>query len=509
MTSSRWRLARILLSVVALATLAALWPARLGGMATYVSTHGSSMEPLFRHGDLVVVRSAPEYRAGDVVAYRSRLLDTVVLHRVVATEHGRFVLKGDNNSWLDADRPTTDDLIGRLWLRVPRGGTLASRWTPIVLAAGVLLAFYRASTATVGRRPRSRKTSMLLRPPQPARAQAWRVVSATFAACGVASAVVAVYAFTQPTSVTASSKLPYTQRAEFGYTAPAPTSVYDRGRVETGDPVFLRAAPQVEVTVTYELDAETAHEVSGSMGLSVEISDVSGWHRSLELAAPAPFDGTHAVRSATLDLDELQAMLADVRAATGMGGGTYNLDVVADIRSGGFVGGRPLDIGFAPRLELQLDALRLAPRTRDGGTPTPFLTATTEDVETTHRIANRVDARWLRIPISTLRRVGGAGFVTATIAASLAAITWSRRRPGEAPRLAPRHRRRVVPVRTAEQRDGVSVLEVASMDDLARLADQHQALILHERAPSSDTYHFHIDRTVYRYVSDIDGTVHR
>ena len=508
MPTLRRRSARTVLVIVAVGMLFALWPARLGGTVTYVSTHGSSMEPLFRQGDLAVVRSAGSYRVGDVVAYRSRLVDAVVLHHVVALDHGRYVLKGDNNSWLDAERPTASDLIGRLWLRVPRAGTLVSRWTPMMLAAGVAVAFGSTSNATVRRRPRSDRTSMLPRHHDPIGVHPWRVATVTLAACAVAFAVVAAYAFTQPTTVTAITKLPYTQRAEFGYTAAAPTSVYDRGRIETGDPVFLRAAPKVEVSVTYDFDAKAAHAVSGTMGLRAEISDGSGWHRSFELAAPAPFKGTHVARTATLDLDKVQAMLADVRDVTGVSSGSYNLDVVADIRSGGAVGGRRLDAGFAPRMELQLDPLRLAPRTRDGGTPTPFLTAATEDVETAHRIANRVDLRWLRVPINTLRRVGGAGFVAAAIAASIAAVA-SSRGPDEAARIARRHRRRMVPVLASEQRDGVSVLDVASMSDLARLADQHRMLILHERARGSDTYHFQIDRTVYRYVSGIDRRVHR
>ena len=502
------RAARTLLVVIAIGTLVALWPARLGGAVTHVSTQGSSMEPLFHQGDLVIVRSASEYRIGDVVAYRSRLLDTVVLHRIIAVDQGHFVLKGDNNSWLDAERPTTSDVIGRLWLRAPRAGTFTSRWTPIGLAIGAVVAFSSASTAAVRRPSGSERTSMRPRHLEPTRARSWGLACVTLTACAVASAVVTAYAFTQPTTIPASVKVPYTQRAEFGYTAPAPTSVYDQGRAETGDPVFLRAAPEVEITVTYDFDAKTAHTLSGSMALNVELSDGTGWHRSFELAAPAPFNGTHATRSATLDLDEVQAMLADVRAATGTGGGSYNLDVVSDIRAVGTVGDRPAEVAFTPRMELQLDALRVAPRTSDGGTSTPFLTASTKDVETTHLVANRVDARWLKIPISTLRRAGGAGFAATALAACIAAIASSRRRPDEVTRMARRHRRRAVRVRTAEPRNGVSVLDVASISDLARLADQHQSLILHERAPGSDTYHFQVDHTVYRYIGGIDRTVY-
>src|SRR3954469_17100440 len=91
------------LSAVAALMLAAvwfLWPSGLGGGTTYVSTHGISMEPRFHTGDLAILRSAPSYAVGDVVAYRSVSLKTVVMHRIVDMDGDRFVIQGDNNDWL-------------------------------------------------------------------------------------------------------------------------------------------------------------------------------------------------------------------------------------------------------------------------------------------------------------------------------------------------------------------------------------------------------------------------
>ena len=69
------------ISAVAALVLAAVWffwPTALGGGTTYVSTHGSSMEPRFSTGDLAILRPAGSYEVGDVVAYRSESLDTIV-----------------------------------------------------------------------------------------------------------------------------------------------------------------------------------------------------------------------------------------------------------------------------------------------------------------------------------------------------------------------------------------------------------------------------------------------
>jgi signal peptidase I len=506
MPNLRRRVAPALLGLIALGTVIALWPARLGGACTYVGTHGSSMEPLFHQGDLAVVRSAHTYRVGDVVAYRSRLLHTVVLHRIVALDHGHYVMKGDNNSWLDAEQPTPSDVIGRLWLRVPHGGDLVGRCMPIAaLAVGAAVAFGGASAATVRRRRRSERTSMPVRHHDPASVRRWRAVAVGLAGCAVTSVAVTAYALTQPTAVTAVTRLPYTQRAEFSYTAPAPTSVYDSGHVETGDPVFLRAATSVEITATYDFAADAPHTVSGSIALSAEIRDGSGWHRSFELAAPSPFNGIRAVRTAQLDLDTIQALLAEVRDATGTTSGSYIVDVVSNITAKGNVGDRPLDVAFAPRIEFQLDALRLAPTTQDASSKAPFTTSATQDLQTTRRIANRAELGWLRIPIGTLRGLGLVGVVVAACAAGLAAVALRRRLPDEVAKISLHHSHRLLPVRAAEMRNGVSVLDVTSIGDLVRLADQHQMLILHERAPGSNIYRFQIEGTVYRYVSRCEG----
>ena len=63
------------------------------------------MEPGFHTGDLAVLRSADSYSIGDVVAYRSASLDTIVMHRIVSGNADGFVTQGDNNDWLDDDRP--------------------------------------------------------------------------------------------------------------------------------------------------------------------------------------------------------------------------------------------------------------------------------------------------------------------------------------------------------------------------------------------------------------------
>ena len=115
MTMRTW-LWTIVCIATAAAVLGAAWfflaPPQLGGRTEYAVTFGVSMEPHFRRGDLVVLRTRPTYDVGDVVAYRSHDLGRNVLHRIIGIRDGLYTFKGDNNGFVDPEHPTAGDLVG-------------------------------------------------------------------------------------------------------------------------------------------------------------------------------------------------------------------------------------------------------------------------------------------------------------------------------------------------------------------------------------------------------------
>ena len=132
------------LVTVALLLLAAggwwLWPATLGGRTTYLVTQGVSMEPRFHSGTSRSSGPPPATPSATPWPTGATTLHTVVLHRIVAVEGGRFRLRGDNNSWLDPDAVPPSDVLGRLVARVPHGGDLLLQVRqPSVLALGSVL----------------------------------------------------------------------------------------------------------------------------------------------------------------------------------------------------------------------------------------------------------------------------------------------------------------------------------------------------------------------------------
>jgi signal peptidase I len=104
-----------------------LWfclPQALGGRADWVMVSGTSMQPRYRTGDLVLVERRSDYHVGEVVAYRIPNGEIgaghVVIHRIVGGD-GRtgWTMKGDNRTAPDLWHPTNRDVLGAKTLRIP------------------------------------------------------------------------------------------------------------------------------------------------------------------------------------------------------------------------------------------------------------------------------------------------------------------------------------------------------------------------------------------------------
>ncbi len=216
-----------------------LAPTQIGGSTSYVITHGISMEPLIHAGDLVLVRPADNYRVGQVVAYHSTLLHTVVLHRIIRIDGGHYFFKGDNNNFIDPTHPTRALLIGTMWLHIAHGGALVTwlhqPWVAALLFGAVaMFVLFGGGQKRRRRRDRGRRhgggsirasepaTSTTLSPkPISARASDRQLFGACIAGALV-FAVLTVVAFVRPTHNTLTVRQPYTQTLRFGYHASVP-----------------------------------------------------------------------------------------------------------------------------------------------------------------------------------------------------------------------------------------------------------------------------------------------
>ncbi len=241
----RWLIAGVLVA----AWWVALAPTALGGSASYVLTQGESMLPTFEPGGLVITRASDSYQVGDVVAYRNRQLDSVVLHRIVAEDDGRFVLQGDNNDFLDGYRPSAADMVGKAWYELPGAGSIVRLVQEplifsLIIGATALLAVRvhaqpgtGTDSATAPGRTTQGGNGDMTDISSEGPGLGWRLrMLAVLAVIGIPALVLGLVGLFLPSHATDNRTLDYRQSGEFSYTAEAPAdSVYGPDGLASGE----------------------------------------------------------------------------------------------------------------------------------------------------------------------------------------------------------------------------------------------------------------------------------
>jgi hypothetical protein len=487
------------------------------------------MQPRFHTGDLAVVRPADHYKVGDVVAYHSKILHLVVMHRIVAVEGDRYVTRGDNNDFVDPDRPSRADVLGKLSVRVAHGGRVL-RWlhTPFMaalLTGGMALMLFMGAKQQRLRRDRRRAPE----------ARATRAVDApaasrhpdgilgadghsVFIASGVAVVAflaLGALALAHPATKPVSVKTPYTEKASFGYHARASAGpVYPDGVVKTGDPIFLKLVHRVRVKAHYRLAAGAPHRLGGTMEVLLRLNSPTGWTRTIQLAAPRRFTGDYAAADVMLDLPRLQSLIRKVEKLTGGSqGAAYDLSVVPRVHLTGTLASAPLTTNFAPELKLKLDALQLSHPAAGSIASGQTAPADAKDdlnpsrpgtVAASTTAPNTLGVRRFHLPVDAARWIALVGFLLAASAALLTGMRLLDDQSNPTARIN-RYRHLIVPIAGTTYDPARPPIDVTSISALAQLAERSERLILHHQRDGADTYLVDDEGTLYRYQASPNG----
>ncbi len=527
--STRRRVARAAALGACAALLIVSWyffaPRQLGGRASYVTTTGTSMEPLLHGGDLAVVYPSSEYVVGDVVAYRNPDIHHVVLHRIVALDGDRFVVKGDNNSWMDDYHPAASEIFGSMAFHVPDlGMRLGAVRTPWGIGAIVSL----AGLAVFGGRRRMRRGSRRAAAareeapalqagnghgPGPAPTAHRMIVPAglvpAFAGVAILSLALSGLLFALSPTVTTKHDVTYDQQGTFSYTglvASEGHDAYGAGAVQTGDPAYLHLTSRLQVAFDYAIDSSATVDASGTVRMVAELSDVNGWTRTIELAPATAFQGAGVHVEGQLDLQALLAMTAKLEHLTGVERDHYTVAVRPDVRVEGTLAGRPLAETFAPELRFLLDPLQLqleptsvsstGEAAADPIHPdTAGLVKTqTEEPRTFSILGRDLGMDPLRVGSLAVFGVAALGWLAIVLRRLLSA------RRGEAAAIETRYGQFLVPVHAGALAPSDRSVQVDSFDALLRLANHYGHVVLHEEGAGFHAYTVEEDGVTYRYL---------
>lgn len=497
-----------------LTLLALAWalfaPTQVGGRAAYVVVTGNSMEPTYNRGDLVILRRAAQLRLGDVAAYRYPEVGTVI-HRVIARDGNTYLFKGDNNGWVDGYQPVPDEIIGKAWIHLPGVGATAVWFRkPFVLASfaaligGVMMVASTSKPKRKKHKLQTRRLSALWDLVGTRREGTLLVLSLLFFGSGL----LAFFAFVSPLEQEVSGEITYHHSLDFSYYAPANSEVYGRAVVRAGDPVFPRLTCQVRFLLDYAVAADRPMEAAGSYQVLAEVSEYNGWKRTLEIGPAGTFSGGSFSAAATIDLCQVLAVIGRVEELTGLQRTNYTVSILIPIELQGEVGGQAVQESLTPRLDFGLDETQLYVLRDPTSSADPLHWVQESLMPVMELQPASLPILGFDLPVRLARLLALLGLAFSVSGFVLIAVPLYR--PGseaDARSLRLKYGSLLVRVQDgvpASIPSGAPAIELASMEDLVRLAE-HAGLPVFEQAVGGEVhYAVVIGSQTYRHVLAAD-----
>ena len=498
-------------------------PLQVGGQAAYVIVTGNSMEPGFHLGDLVIVRQTSVYQAGDIAAYHNAELRSYVFHRIIGLDLDRFIFKGDNNTWTDSYRPTREELIGKLWIHLPGIGK-AVQWArlPINMAlmagvtGGILTTVLLMGRSKRGRRKSKKsivpRTGAPEMPPGPGqRARNWGgMMEGMFFVLGLlafASLVLGIFAFTRPLQRTVADNVNYQQTGTFSYSGLAPLGIYDSTKIPSGQPVFPNLTCILNLQFTYTLVGDELQDISGTHQLMVQVSeDISGWQRTIPVEQAISFSGNSYTTDTIINLCQVEALVETMQQKTEFQSNYYSFVIIPSVTISGKVAGRELQDTFEPRLVFRFDQLHffLAREDPQADPLSPTKTGILKGFRTEANTFSLLGKEFIVSGMRTYALIGLGLSLAGMLLLGIFIFTVTRRSQEALVQM--KYGSMLVEVHDGRLETPARMIDVAAMDDLAKLAERHNSTILHQTRPGFHYYLVQDGGITYRYaVSEANG----
>lgn len=321
--------------------------------------------------------------------------------------------------------------------------------------------------------------------------------------------LITVYALRQSATIQSAEAAPsYTHTANFGYDiALLPSTLYRNDTIssdEAGDtfqrsqPIYAKLTQSIDVEFKYELQSQRASELIGETSVMLEVSVSDGWKKSIELQRAVPFKGSVANAVVAISVPEMQQLIARIEKETGFKPESYNLTVVPTVSIRGIVDGTSVDTVYSPAFTFQLTATEVIPQSELRQSQR-VLTGNAPATD------NQVGAGRLNVGIKSLRVFGGATTVLGVIVtAAIGASTFLGVGRNEGAMVQARFKTVFIEATGVDATQPMSVVDVASLQDLARLAQRDGGIVFHENIGASNSRYFVPDgATMFQYVPRI------
>ncbi len=495
-------------------------PIQAGGNASYVIVIGKSMEPKFHVGDLIIVHREAQYQKGDAVTYRNQELNSFVFHRIVDQSMGRFTLKGDNNSWLDTYRPTSNEVIGKLWIHIPDGGVFMQKIrdpAPMAILSGLLGLILMSSLlgntkeeVRMNKKPfwkgiffeKQNQVPTSSKKLQSRSSNQWEIFENLFFLLGLIAFISVIFgliSFSRPAIVPVDVDLPYGQLGFYSYSTTAPQNIYDANKIVSGDPIFPKLTCTIDVNFQYTLVSAGVEDVQGTYQLMATLIEPnSGWERKIPLQKELTFSGTVFDTKAKLNLCEIETLLQTTEEKTEFHPATYLLEIGPQVNVTGIISGQSFQSSFDPKLTFAYD--RLLYRMIENEQGNSLNPSTTSNLTETRNQAAVVSFFGMAFRVSSLRTISLFGIGISILGMTIMGlILWNMGRGNPAALIRLKYDSLIVEIDDTESINKLHRVDITSMDDLVKLAERHNSMIFHEANENMHTFFIKINETVYQF----------
>ena len=440
------------------------------------------MLPTFERGDLVVVRPASQYKIGDVVAYQHPEIG-VVFHRIIDFDISSFVMKGDHNFWLDSHQPQQHEIIGKLWLHLPSmGGVLAQLRTPrnftlfITAMIGALIIIdFQKKPKRMKRMSETKYNPMEL--------------LILFSVIAIAGLALGVVAFTRPIFTVKDEQIPYIHNGVFAYTAEVPDGVYDTNTVQPGEPIYRQVADRFTVSFDYAFITTETSNLSVSSQLFAEISNSSGWKRTLELQ-PSTTVGDTTSLVAVVNFTDIQAFIDALETQAEVQDKTYILTIRPIITLDGQLAGINFQDHFSPDLLFTFDDL-VVTLIQPSAEENPFFPQTTGMLTYASTATNTLPILGFGVSVPLARMLSVITLLAYLYSLVILFLLVKPKRAqavGEVSRIQMLYGNQIVSITSFTSPQ--NLIEVGNIAELAKIANEHNKVILH--LEHSNIHHYFV-----------------
>jgi signal peptidase I len=454
------------------------------------------MEPNYHTGDLVIVHKVETYQVGDVVTYRDAILGEYIIHRIIDIKQDKYVFKGDNNSWIDVYRPTQEEIVGKQWIYIPKLGKIFE-WIRvplhlaliIVLLGGVFMKSMIKSEKQGNQNRSSEGFGGML-----------EGGLYLFGICTLIFLGLAVFAFIRP-STRPADMIKYQQESHFSYSATGTPILYDSNMVQSGEPIFPKLACFLNVDFTYSASGDQLQGVSGAHQLVARVMDEqSGWQRTIPINQSTAFSGNMFTSASTVDLCEVIALVNTLEQETGLRANSYTLEIIPQVKMTANVAGTQITDSFDPKLVFRFDEVHFF-LTTPKGQDDPLNFYQQSSTQNLNVVASTISILGLKPTVSKVRMIalfGLAVSLTGVILLGLKAFATAQQSQEEWIQL--KYSSLLVNVYERDIQPTASLIDVTTIDELAKLADRLNTVILHMTLNFLHCYLVQGNGVAYRFV---------